>query len=246
MRYFLDTTETIPSGLGFVHFDKIHLIWLFFFTLITVICSLLYKKQDQNGRQRMRRRMAILLIADELFKDVMLIIGGRFLPSYLPFHLCSINIFLIAFHAWRPSRLLGGYLYTVGIPGAIAALLFPTWTSLPVLNFMHLHSFTVHILLALYPIVLFSAGDIAPNLTKLHKYLLLLVTMAIPIYGLNLLLDTNFMFLMSADPGNPLYIFEQLWGNHLYGFPVIIAGVLIVMYVPLEIYRFIKSRKITK
>jgi len=66
--------------------------------------------------------------------------------------------------------------------------------------------------------------------------------MAVPIYGINLLLNTNFMFLMSADEGNPLYIFQQLWGNHLYGFPVLIAAVLIVMYVPLVIFRKIKSK----
>ena len=67
--------------------------------------------------------------------------------------------------------------------------------------------------------------------------------MAVPIYFINLVLDTNFMFLMQADPGNPLAIFEQMWGNHLLGFPVIISGVLIVMYVPLEICRKIKGRK---
>ena len=107
---------------------------------------------------------------------------------------------------------------------------------------MHLHSFTVHILLAVYPIMLLSAGDIVPDVKQVHKYLLLLVGMAIPIYGINLLLDTNFMFLMSADAGNPLYIFEQLWGNHLYGYPILIAAVLIVMYVPVIIVQKIKSK----
>lgn len=173
----------------------------------------------------------------------MLIIGGRFCFDYLPFHLCSINIFLITIHAWWPSKILGGYLYTVGIPGAIAALLFPTWTRLPFMNFMHLHSFTVHILLALYPIVLGMTGELAPSFKKLPKYLLLLVAMAIPIYGLNLLLDTNFMFLMYAEEGNPLYLFEQIWGNHLYGFPVLILAVMIVMYLPMEIFRKIRKKK---
>lgn len=138
---------------------------------------------------------------------------------------------------------MGGYLYTVGIPGAIAALLFPTWTSLPFANFMHLHSFTVHILLALYPIVLGMSGELTPSLKKLPQYLLLLVGMAIPIYGLNLLLDTNFMFLMYAEEGNPLYLFGQMWGNHLLGFPVLIVAVLIVMYLPMELYRMAKRRR---
>jgi hypothetical integral membrane protein (TIGR02206 family) len=187
--------------------------------------------------------VAILLLADELFKVVMLVIGNRYSAGYLPLHLCSINIFLIAFHAWKPSKTIGGYLYLVGIPGAMAALLFPSWTSLPFCNFMHIHSFTVHILLALYPITLAVAGELKPRAKIIPKSLLLLVIMAIPIYLINLLLDTNFMFLMEADQGNPLYIFEQLWGSHLYGFPVIISGVLLVMFLPIEIYHWIKSSK---
>lgn len=243
MKYFLDTTETIPAGVGFVHFGALHIIWLTVFAVLTVINCIFYRKLGGKGKRNWKIVVALLLLADELFKDVMLIVGGRFRPDYLPLHLCSINIILIAIHAWKPSKLLSGYLYTVGIPGAMAALLFPSWTSLPLGNFMHLHSFTVHILLAMYPIVLAASGELNPQVRQLPRYLLLLVAMAIPIYGINLLLDTNFMFLMSAEPGNPLYLFEQIWGNHLYGFPVLITAVLIVMYVPLVIFRKIKANK---
>lgn len=243
LKYFLDTTETIPDGVGFSHFGLLHIVWLLVFAVLMVINCVLYRRLSGNGMRNWKIIVALLLLADELFKDVMLVIGGRFLPDYLPLHLCSINIILIAVHAWKPSKLLSGYLYTVGIPGAMAALLFPSWTSLPLGNFMHLHSFTVHILLAMYPIVLASSGELDPQVKRLPQYLLLLVAMAIPIYGINLLLDTNFMFLMSADPGNPLYLFEQMWGNHLYGFPVLITAVLLVMYIPLVIFRKVKSKK---
>lgn len=242
MQYFMDTTETIPEGVGFPHFGTVHLVWLAVFLILTVSCCLLYRRLSDKGRRVWRIVIAGLLVLDEIYKDVMLILGNRFLPDYLPLHLCSINIILIAIHAWKPSRLLSGYLYTVGIPGAMAALLFPSWTSLPLGNFMHWHSFTVHILLALYPLVLAVAGDLRPEVSKLPLYLGLLIAMAVPIYGVNLLLNTNFMFLMFADPGNPLYLFEQLWGSHLLGFPVIIVGVLIVMYVPLIIFRKMRSK----
>ena len=241
MEYFLDTTETIAEGVGFSHFGPLHIVWLFAFVVITVVSCSLYCAMGSKGRSVWKKVIALLLIVDELFKTVMLMIGDRYQWSYLPLHLCSINIFLITVHAWRPTRLLSGYLYTVAIPGALAALLFPTWTSLPLCNFMHIHSFTVHILLALYPIVLALAGELSPQIREIPKYLGFLVVMAIPIIGINFLLDTNFMFLMSADPGNPLYLFEQWWGNHLYGFPVLIVAVLIVMYVPLWIVRSLKN-----
>ena len=243
MQYFLDTVETIPEGVGFNYFDTTHLIWLGAFVLTVAFNCLLYKRLGEKGRGRWQKIIAWLIVADEIFKDVMLHIGGRYEVSYLPLHLCSINIFLILLHAYRPSKTLNNFLYTVCIPGAIAALLFSTWTELPVLNFMHIHSFTVHILLAMYPLVLAICGELQPSWKMIPKCLGLLLAMAIPIYGINLLLDTNFMFLMSADPGNPLYWFGENWGNHLLGFPVLIVAILIVMYLPLELGRKLRKKK---
>lgn len=240
MQYFLDTTETIPASVGFAQFGRLHLVWLFLFVATTVANCIWYRKMGSLGRKQWKRTIAFLLLFDELFKMAMLAVGGRYTYSYLPLHLCSINIFLILLHVFRPNKTIGVFLYTVCIPGALAALLFPSWTALPLGNFMHLHSFTVHILLALYPIVLFASGELRPRAKDLPKCLALLIVMAILIYGINLLLDTNFMFLMQADPGNPLLLFEELWGNHLYGYPVIISAVLLVMFLPLELYQKFK------
>lgn len=242
----MHTTETIPDGVGFSHYGLLHFVWLFLFVVLVVGNCLWYRKMNQMKCSRWKKVMAVLLLLDELYKVVFLIAGGRYTPDYLPLHLCSINIFIIAIHAWKPSKMLSGFLYTVCIPGALAALLFPTWTSLPLANFMHIHSFTVHILLAMYPLVLGIAGELKPEVRKIPQYLLLLLLMAIPIYGINLLLDTNFMFLMSADPGNPLYLFEQMWGNHLLGFPVLIVAILLVMFVPMVIFRKLRSRTAIK
>lgn len=232
MEHFLDTVETIKAGLGFSLFDLQHLTWLTVFFLTVVACCRSYRKLSVEGRARWRKTAAILLVMNELFKHVCLLIGGNFMAKYLPLHLCSINIFLIAIHAWKPSKLLDNFLYLVCIPGALAALLFPSWAALPAWNFMYIHSFTVHILLALYPIVLTAAGDIRPQLRQFFKCLVLLLVMAVPLYGFNLLFDTNFMFLMYAEPGSPLLWFEKQWGNHLLGYPVLLTAVMAVMAVP--------------
>ena len=243
-EHFFETTDSIVEGVGFSLFSTLHLLWIGAAIVCLIANLFAYRKLKDSARIRWRRVIAWLLIGDELFKMAILIYSGHYGFTYLPFHLCSINIFLIAVHAYKPSKVLDNFLYTVCIPGALAALLFPTWTSLPVANGMHLHSFTVHILLMLYPVVLTLSGDIQPDIKQLPKSLGLLGLMAIPIYGLNLLLDTNFMFLMSADPGNPLYLFEQMWGNHLLGFPVIIFGVLLVMYGPLVLIKKLRKKEL--
>lgn len=159
-----------------------------------------------------------------------LLAGGNYRASYLPLHLCSINIFLIALHALHPSRLLDNFLYAICIPAALAALLFPTWVSLPVANFMHLHSFTVHILLASYPIMLTAGGDIRPQARYLPGCVALVLALAVPVYFVNVAFGTNFMFLMQADAGNPLRWFQQAFGSHLVGYPVLAGAVFAAMY----------------
>lgn len=241
MEFFWYTSDNIPKGLGFSHFDALHLSWLLGGAVLIFVCCLLYRRLNTKGRDRFCKTIAVLLIADELFKVIPMICMGVFRVSYLPFHLCSINLFLIAWHAWRPNRIISAFLYTVCIPGALAALLFPTWTKLPALNFMLIHSFSVHILLLLYPVVLTAGGDIRPRLEMVPKCLALLACLAGVALVLNLIWDTNFMFLMSASKGNPLYFFQQAWGNHLLGFPVLITAIIIVMYTPIEIYHKLKK-----
>ena len=233
MQKFHSTAETIPDGMGFSLFSPLHLAWLLLFLAAAVFCSLLYRRLSPADRKRARYLFAVLLIADELFKVVCLLIGGNFLYGYLPFHLCSINIFLIAIHAVRPCRLLGSFLYTVCIPAAAAALLFPTWTSLPLCNFMHQHSSTIHNLQAVNPIMLTA------------RCLAFLALLAIPVYAINLLLGTNFMFLMYAPKGNPLYWFGQTFGNHLIGYPFLIAAVVALMFLPPALMRRLRRAKVS-
>lgn len=59
----------------------------------------------------------------------------------------------------------------------------------------------------------------------------------------NFLTGSNFMFLMYAEPGNPLYFFEQLWGNHLLGLPILVAAVIVLMHVPRVVLREFLSRR---
>ena len=241
MEHFWKTVEVIPEGIGFAHYGALHLCWLAAFAVVAVLNCILYRKLGQKGRKIWRIVVASLLVLDEIYKQIPLFVNGLFTLGYLPLHLCSINIFVIAFHALKPTKSVGNYLYTVCIPGAMAALLFPTWNALPGANYMLIHSFTVHILLALYPIVLTVSGEIKPELKELPKALLLLTGLAAFALICNLLMDANFMFLMYADPGNPLYLFKELWGSHLLGFPVIITGVLLVMHTPWLIAKKIKK-----
>lgn len=230
--YFWDTEYTLlPDVPGFSHFCPGHLFWLGLTALLCAALGILYRHWGEKGRRTCGRVLAVLLICDELFKYGIAINTGEFRPSFLPLHLCSINIFLIAADAVRPNELLREVLYAVCLPGALFALIFPGWNYLPLWNALCIHSFTAHILLLLYPLLLISGG-FRPSFKRFARTLPGLLGIVLLVYCFNRVFGTNFMFLARAGEGNPLSWFESFLGSpgYLLGIPVIAAACWAVMY----------------
>lgn len=232
---FLDTVETIKEGVGFSLFDKTHLIWIFAFVVLAIVIPLIYRKLPTRARNIVRIIVASLILLDEIWKWVFLFIGNRYEHSYLPLHLCSINVFLVAFHIFKRSKVIDNFLYAICVPAGVIALLTPSWTALPAGNFMHIHSFSIHILLALYPLMLTAGGDIKPDIKTIPKCLALLCGMGVVVIGINFWCDTNFMFLMRTDDISFLVLFENIFGAHQWAFPILLPIVMLIMYLPVII-----------
>ncbi len=232
---FFVTSNNIPRGVGFHAFGVTHLLWLSAGALFCIAACIFYNKLSDDKRKVMLTVLGAYIFLQEMAKNLVLILLGEFSFGYLPFHLCGINILLIAFDIIKQTKVVRSFLYYFAIPGAALALLFPNWTEMPVWNFFHIHSFTIHILLVLYPLLLITTNQVSTDLKSALRGTLLLVALAIPVYVLNLLWDTNFMFLMQPDSGNPLELFEKLLGSHLWGFPILLPIVILVMYLPARI-----------
>ena len=239
---FFVTNDNIPEGMGFRAFGLTHILWLLAGLALWVCTCIFYRKLSPDKQKVFLRSLGIYIFLQEMAKNLVLVILGEFSWGYLPFHLCGINILLIAFDVFKQAKTVRSFLYYFAIPGAMLALLFPNWTVTPFWNFFHLHSFTIHILLVLYPLLLVTTNQVPTDLKAALKGVGLLVAMAIPVYGLNLLWDTNFMFLMEPDSGNPLELFQQLLGSHLWGFPILLPLVVLVMYIPIYVFKKRKTK----
>ena len=237
---FFVTSDNIPEGVGFQAYGLTHILWLLAGLLFCITACIFYNKLPTGKQKLMLTILGAYIFLQEMAKNLVLIVLDEFSWGYLPFHLCGINILLIAFDIIKQTKTVRSFLYYFAIPGAALALLFPNWTEMPVWNFFHIHSFTIHILLVLYPLLLVTANQVSTDLKSALKGTLLLVAIAIPVYFLNLLWGTNFMFLMEPDSGNPLEMFEKLLGSHLWGFPILLPIVILLMYVPARIF---KNRK---
>lgn len=191
----------------------------------------------------MRICIAATVITMETVKNIVAFAIDDFGIGHLPFHLCGINVLLVTFCIFKRTKTVENFLYYIGIPGAMLALLTPDWTKMPCLNFFHIHSFVIHMFLVLYSFVLVASGDLKPDFKSMPKCILLLVCFAILALILNLIFDTNFMFLMNTAGIGFLQIFEDIFGAHQWAFPILLPIVMQTMAVPMLIANKIKKLK---
>lgn len=211
MSNFLYAEKTVPPGIGMGSYSAGHIFWLIL-SAVSIYCAVrYYKKADREKQKRMQRNIVIAMFADEALKWFVTIPTGQWNWAYLPLHLCSISMFVAFWHYKTESPMSKEFLFAVSLPGAAMALLFPNWSSLPFLNIMCMHSFSIHLLIVIYPCLLLAEG-FTPNIRHLPRLVLYLLLGSAAAFGVNSVLKTNFFFMNGADEGNPLSILEKLIG----------------------------------
>ncbi len=240
---FFTPKGKMPEGVGFKLYDSTHLLWLCAFITLCAVCTIVYKKLNTKNRNIMRIGIAATVIVLETAKNCVAFAVGDFHIGHMPFHLCGINVLLVTFCIFKRTKTVENFLYYIGIPGAMLALLTPDWTNMPCMNYFHIHSFVIHMFLVLYPFVLVASGDLKPDFKSMPKCVLLLIGFAIPALILNIIFNQNFMFLMNTAGIGFLQIFEDIFGAHQWAFPILLPIIMLIMSIPILIANKIKKAK---
>ncbi len=211
MPDFLYAEKSVPPGIGMGSYSAGHIFWIILSALAIYCATRYYRKADCGKRRRMRRNIVIAMFADEALKWFVTIPTGQWNWAYLPLHLCSMSMFVALLHYKTESPMSKEFLFAVSLPGAAMALLFPNWSSLPFLNIMCMHSFSIHLLIVIYPCLLLTEG-FTPDIRHLPRLVLYLISGSVAAFAVNSVLGTNFFFMNGADEGNPLSILETLVG----------------------------------
>ena len=233
MPDFLKSRFTIEPGKGMDSYSLGHFIWLGLLFFLIFFLGKKYRAADEDKRKKIRIAIASLIMLDEIVKDIIMPITGQWDWSFLPLHLCSISVFVVFIHALTGNRMLEEYTYAITLPTASMAMAFPDWTgALPCMNLMCIHSFSIHLLLVLYPCLLLYGGFI-PSAKQLFRLIPIVAFLAFVMYFVNGALGTNFFFVNGGGDGNPLTFLEKYIGGwYRIAFPVIAAICWIPMYLP--------------
>ena len=235
LKYFFVYETDLPADVsGFSLFGPWHLFWLILLVALCIALSPVFRRLTERAQLRFGRILTACMLVIEGCNDVILVAIGHFEWQHLPLHLCGLAIFVCFAHAVRPMDWSAQTLYCMCLPGAAAALIFPDWTSCPPLQYENLHGFVLHTMLVLYPVLQIASGRIRPRLKSVWKPAIFLGCAVLPLYFLNHVWGTNFMFINWPSAGSPLEAIAAVMGNpgYLLGYAALVAAIVLLMYVP--------------
>ena len=90
-----------------------------------------YRRSSARTRRRILIGVPLLLVLDEAALLLGMELTGQWNWSYLPLHLCSINVFVCLYNTLTDRNWCKEELYALCIPGAALALLCPSWLDVP-------------------------------------------------------------------------------------------------------------------
>ena len=207
-----------------------------------------YLKSSHARQAKIKKVFALILLISEIIKDIIIVVIGAPLDAYLPLHLCGYAIFFLLADAFLPKQKITGQLiaYAFG-PGALAALLFCSWTELPLFwNFMTIHSFLFHGVIVCYLLMRLANGEIRPDYKGLWISVLTMGLLAVPAYLVDMKTGYNYMFIYEVQRNSPLEIAWEIFGTR-FGKPGYVVGaillVAIIFHVLYLIYGIFRRKK---
>ena len=234
-RYFFTPELFLPENVGFSLYGPAHLIWLAVLALLDAALVETYLRLRPAARGRLKKWLSGGLLCLEILRDAYIIACGAWRWEYLPVHMCAFTMYLMILWAWRPCRWCGQVLYSLGLLGALMALLFCNWTNQPIWQFQTVYSFLFHGLLVGYILMLLAAREIVPEPRGWLDSVLFLCVVVPPAAVLNAVLpDCNFFFLNGGSPGSPLTALVSLFGTPgwLIAYALLAAAVLGLEFLP--------------
>lgn len=242
--FFVPQNQPTPAEIGFGMFSAIHFAVLAILAIGIAALVVSYTRADDPRRRLIRHVVGWTVLLLEVARQAATVASGHYTPEILPLHICAIATASIFIDSQWPNRWTGDFLYALGWWGAVAADLFPDWTTRPILNIFTWQSFLIHALIFGYVLMRLVGRDLVPDVRNLPRVTIMMVVLG----GLGALANTvwgtNFWFLNAGAPGSPLEGIQVLAGPFYVPVLIVLLGIVwTLMYLPWELARRRTSRR---
>jgi hypothetical integral membrane protein (TIGR02206 family) len=216
----------------FVPFGSAHVITLGVIVFLVFAVPIALKSINDSRRLAIARVLAVFLVLSESGKPlVSVLIYQNSINISLPLHMCGVAAFLTAWMLWRQSYKSYEVVYFWGVGGGIPAMLTPDLLA----GFPHptfFYFFISHGLVLLGVMYATFVFSFRPTLTSVRKAIIATIGLMAVIYPINLLLKSNYMYLLAKPEQLTLMEFMGSWPWYILTLTVIGIVVYLICYLP--------------
>jgi len=231
------------QGEPFHLFGTFHLIWLVFISGLVLYIIFGWKNPSEKTKRTTRYTMAgIIVVAESAWHIWNLYWGHWSVQTMLPLHACSIMIFISIIMLLTRNYSLYEIVYFMGIGGAMQAVLTPEAGIYGFPHFRMFQTLIVHSTLMLTGIYMTAIEGFRPTWRSLWRVMGYINVYAVVVYGINLLLGSNYLYVMHKPPTASLLDVMGPWPWYLLALEGMALVVFTLLYLPFAIKDWLAQR----
>jgi len=221
------------QGQPFVLFGPAHLIALGVILAFILSFFWLRSRAPEGWRRAIRVGMAVVLIVNELAWHLWNAVNGQWsIQTMLPLHLCSLFVFLSAVMLVTRSYPIFEFAYFLGIGGALQELITPDAGIYGFPHFRFIQTMLSHGLIVSAALYMLIVENYRPTWRSLGKVALWGNVYMLVVFGLNMLLGSNYMYLAHKPATASAIDFLGPWPLYLLWLELIALALFLLMALP--------------
>ncbi|PAE40327.1 YwaF family protein [Bacillus sp. 7884-1] len=224
----------------FTFFSMPHIMTLILFFL-TCFLFVYFRKNLKSYQNIIKWTLFTTLVLCEVSFHLWLILTNQWEVADLPLQLCSLSTFLSLFLFLKPNQKVFNLLFFIGVLPAILSMVTPDIVyQFPHFRFLKYFLHHSAIPLAVLYFILFERYRV-PLKAILTGFITLNI-IAVPVFFLNILLDTNFFFLASPSETETLLSFFGSGIMYYVNLEIVGLIVFIITYIPMGILQIRENK----
>ena len=224
------------SGQPFELFSISHLIAIGCIILVLAIIFIFRNRMSERVKKTIRYTLAAVLVINETGWHLWnLSIGEWTLQTMLPFHLCSILVWLSAYMLVKKNLYIYEFAYLLGIMGALQAVLTPDLGMYSFPHYRFIQTFISHGSIIIAALYLTWVEGFRPVPASIVRVIVGTNIYAALVGGVNWLIGSNFLYIAHKPPTASLLDMLPAWPIYLIYLEGMAVALILLMYVPFAI-----------
>ncbi len=220
-------------GPPFELFGRAHLIALAVVILIITLVIVNRRNFSSRGKLVARYALAAILVLNELAWHVWNYATGQWtLQTMLPFHLCSVLVWLSAYMLIRKSYAIYEFSYFLGIAGATQALLTPDAGAYGFPHFRFFQVIISHGAIVIAAIYMTFVEGYRPYWSSLKRVIIWGNLYMLVVAAINTILGSNYLFIMRKPDTASLIDVLGPWPWYVLSLEAIALLLCTLLYLP--------------